>query len=457
MSRLSLERLTREWTSLLETTPPETTQALSALLTEHKTVLAGHFYSNMLADVEASVFLSHDEVRNRLHRSMQAWLVSIFTMDNREAIQAAIAHQHKIGEVHARVGIPVSLVLRGARHLKERFYQIVRETSTLPAEQLPAAVSHIANTIDFAMEIMSQAYSNSHERLSRAEEGYRLFAVTQNLAMEKERQRAALLDWENQMMFGHAVGLAAEQMPRIAASEFGLWFRHKGAHGFEGAAETSLILDAITRIDETLLPLFGRSDAEQRIALLRDLRDQAKGIAYHVDLLFEQNDELESGRDVLTRLLNRKFLPVVMSRQINYALKSGTTFAVLALDLDHFKMVNDRHGHAAGDLVLQQFATLLLNKSRAGDYLFRLGGEEFLMLLVDITPTNARHVAETLRKLIAAETFRLPEEGTLNITSSMGLAMFTGHPDYERLMRRADEALYKAKHNGRNQLVIASS
>src|SRR5690606_24423521 len=106
-------------------------------------------------------------------------------------------------------------------------------------------------------------------------------------------------------------------------------------------------------------------------------------------------------------------------------------------------------------LVLQQFATLLLNKSRAGDYLFRLGGEEFLIVMVDVTPTNAKYAAEKLRKLIAAETFRLPQEETIYLTCSMGLAMFTGHPDYQRLMRRADEALYQAKHGGRNQVVVA--
>src|SRR5690606_9210460 len=122
-----------------------------------------------------------------------------------------------------------------------------------------------------------------------------------------------------------------------------------------------LILDAMTRIDESLLPLFGRAEGEQKVALLRDLREQTKSIAYHLELLFDQNNELEAGRDVLTRLLNRKFLPVVMAKQINYALKTSTTFAVLCLDLDHFKRVNDQYGHEAGDLVLQQFATLLLN------------------------------------------------------------------------------------------------
>src|SRR5690606_36553400 len=147
-----------------------------------------------------------------------------------------------------------------------------------------------------------------------------LFAVTQNIATEKEKQRAALLDWENQLMFDIAMNLNGGQLPRLQGSEFGLWFRHKGAHGFEGAMETGLILDAMAKIDDALLPLFGLHKPEDalpdNLQLLRELREQSKSIAYHLDLLFEQNNELESGRDVLTRLLNRKYLSVVLNKQI---------------------------------------------------------------------------------------------------------------------------------------------
>ncbi|WVM88101.1 hypothetical protein UMZ34_17625 [Halopseudomonas pachastrellae] len=74
---------------------------------------------------------------------------------------------------------------------------------------------------------MSHAYSAAHDRNSRNEEAYRLFSVTQNIAAEKETQRAALFDWENQLMFDQAVGQPGAHLPRILASEFGLWFRHK--------------------------------------------------------------------------------------------------------------------------------------------------------------------------------------------------------------------------------------
>ena len=128
---------------------------------------------------------------------------------------------------------------------------------------------------------------------------------------------------------------------------------------------------------------------------------------------------------------------------------------MLALDIDHFKRINDGYGHEAGDRVLQQLAALLVNNSRAGDYLFRLGGEEFLMLLVDTGLNGARRAAEKLRASVEREVFRLPQEQTLSVTMSIGLACFDGHPDYQQMMRRADEALYKAKEGGRNQVVQA--
>src|SRR5690606_40399904 len=125
------------------------------------------------------------------------------------------------------------------------------------------------------------AYSTSHDRGSRAEESYRLFAGAQNIASEKEEQRAALLDWENEMMFDVATHLTADQLPRLGASEFGLWFRHKGAHGFEGAAETGLILDSMARIDDVRLQMFSlrRADAPERgiLPLLRELRENTRG------------------------------------------------------------------------------------------------------------------------------------------------------------------------------------
>ena len=452
MTQISTAQLIKEWQALLDNTAEPIYLCAQQLAQQHAPELAQSFYAHMLEDPSAAQFLSNEQVQNRLSGSMQNWIITLFSLTANDDLRPVIAQQKHIGDVHARIDIPVHLVLRGARVLKETVARL------LDGHVLHnACLSFTSALIDMAMEVMSQAYSASNDKNSRAEESYRLFSIAQNSAHEKERQRAALLDWENQVIFDIAMGLQFSQLNTLAASEFGLWFRHKGAHAFEGADETGLISNSIDKIDTVILPMFKlvQGQPEQQQQLLRNLHEQARSLAYHLETLFNQVSELESGRDVLTHLLNRKFLPVVMNKEINYARQHQRYFCVLVIDVDHFKNINDSHGHEVGDSVLQQLAALLSNSCRSGDYVFRLGGEEFLMLLVDITASKAAKVAEKLRLWVEKEEFRLPRGLTLNITISIGLAQYTGHPDPQKLLNRADDALYIAKGQGRNRVVIA--
>jgi len=460
MSKISPEQLAQEWAALLQRFSPEVGAYLEQIAIRHCEELANHFYEQMLMDAAASQYLTHEQVRQRLNPSMQRWIVGLFSAHDAEAALPMVAQQVRIGEVHARIDVPMHLVLRGARALKTRLSRLVHADPALDTARKSQTTRLGFDLIDMAMEVMSQAYASSHDRNARAEEAYRLFSVAQNVGAEREKQRAALLDWENQLMFEQAVNLAGAQLPRLGTSEFGLWFRHKGAHAFQGTSETQSILDTIDTIDDVLLPMFTLGDSQlqtERVQRLRDLREHTRSIAFHLDTLFEQHNELESGRDVLTRLLNRKFLPVVLGKEVALARKRNVSFAVLALDIDHFKQVNDSHGHEAGDMVLQQFAAILSNCSRAGDYIFRLGGEEFLMLLVDLELDSAQRIAEKLRKQVAQESFRLPRDQSMQLSVSIGLAMHNGHPDYQHTIRLADEALYRAKHQGRNCVVAAQT
>jgi len=460
MPRFSPEHLCSEWVAINQGFSDDIRQVVITLSDHHSATLSEHFYREMLAHPGASQFLSNDEVQNRLDQSMQRWVSGLFAPANEEDVLRLIAEQRKIGEVHARIDIPVHLVLRGARCLKNRFNHLLHQATELPGDTRYAAMRLASDTIDLAMEIMGHAYSVSHDRNSRAEEAYRLFAITQNIANEKDQQRAALFDWENQLMFSQAIGTLPGELPRIQGSDFGLWFRHKGIHAFEGSSEATAIIDIMEEIDDTLLPLFGSSkhvNGDSTVNLLRDLRDRVKSIRFHLGNLFERNNELEAGRDVLTRLLNRKFLPVVLGKQISQARTQKTSFAVLAIDIDYFKQVNDSHGHQAGDHVLQQLALILVNNSRSGDYLFRLGGEEFLLIAVDMDAKRAGTMAEKLRKSVEQETFLLPDGKELRTTISVGTACFEGHPDYQLLVRRADDALYQAKRLGRNRVVVATA
>ncbi|MGE8396304.1 MAG: GGDEF domain-containing protein, partial [Comamonas sp.] len=208
-------------------------------------------------------------------------------------------------------------------------------------------------------------------------------------------------------------------------------------------------------IDQQLLPALMQAKGSDITGPLLQLREHARHIAMSLETLFTHNSELDAGRDVLTQLLNRKFLPVVLSKEVQYARQSASAFSVLTVDIDHFKHINDRYGHEGGDMVLQQVACVLNKNIRGGDYLFRLGGEEFLMLLVDTPAVGAANVAEKLRAQIAREAFHLPGNQTSKITISVGVATFDGHPDYQRILRHSDKALYAAKARGRNCVVSA--
>lgn len=441
-------QLINDWQQLI-TQQQAQLQQLAPRVRRHSTELAAVFYQQMLTDPAASQFLSHEQVKTRLNASMAQWLVQL--TDDRD-LAATLAQQVRIGEVHARVNVPVHVVLRGARCLKNHFALLHAEE---PALQDGCRLFN--QLVDMAMEVMSQAYAHSHDRSARNEEAYRLFSVSQNLAAERDRQKAALLDWENHLMFECTMGVTATQLPRLCSAEFGLWYRHKGAHAFQGSPESVLILDTMTQIDETVLPLLKRHPEQPELYLqhLKELRDLTKTIRYQLESLFDQNSELEAGKDVMTRLLNRKFLPAVLAREVQYARQQQSQFALLALDIDHFKQINDSFGHEAGDSVLQQLAVLMTNSCRGGDFLFRLGGEEFLLVLVDVTAASALQVAEKLRQLVANEVFLLSGGRNLQVTVSIGLAVHDGHPDYQLTMRQADEALYQAKHQGRNQVVVA--
>lgn len=458
MHQISLEQLACEWRSLQDSVALPVRECVQHLAFAHQRSLATYFYEEMLGDATASVMLTHEQVRVRLHQSMCQWVAEVFSDGSPEQLAQRVARQVKIGEVHARIDVSVHLVLRGASSLKRGLRALLAEQLADDLALQLQAASYAAAVIDTAMAVMSQAYSSSHDRGARAQEAYRLHAVAQDMSAERERQRAAVLAWENQLMFDRAMGLAAAQLPRIGASEFGLWFRHKGAHTFRGAIETTLILDTMDVIDDRLLPSLDQvTDAEGRVQQWRAMRERAQEIAFHLDALFEQNRELDAGRDVLTRLLNRKFLPVVLRKEIHYSRERKANFAVLSLDVDHFKQINDRYGHEAGDMVLKQLADVLSDACRGGDYTFRLGGEEFLLLLVDIDAPRAQAFAERLRVLVEQEAFRLPDNAFVHVTVSMGLAMHNGHPDYEYTLRQSDQALYAAKNAGRNRVESAGA
>ncbi len=166
--------------------------------------------------------------------------------------------------------------------------------------------------------------------------------------------------------------------------------------------------------------------------------------------LFDEVSRHEVGMDVLTRLLNRRFLPTIFKREITHATRAGTPLSALLIDVDKFKQINDTWGHNTGDEILRKVAGAFYDNVRTCDYVFRYGGDEFLIVLTEITEADALRIAERIRKRVEKIKVSSPTGEAISLSLSIGAAMFNGHPDYERLIQAADEALYGAKRRGRN-------
>ena len=160
--------------------------------------------------------------------------------------------------------------------------------------------------------------------------------------------------------------------------------------------------------------------------------------------------------DDLTGLLNRRAMLDRMQLEQRRSLRSGSPLLIAQLDIDHFKAVNDTHGHAAGDLVLQSFADTVRRNVRDTDVLARWGGEEFVLLLCDTPAADAVALMERLRQAVQAMQVPVPQgDGPITVTVSIGLARHTPADPLAGTLERADRALYAAKAGGRNRVVPA--
>ena len=166
--------------------------------------------------------------------------------------------------------------------------------------------------------------------------------------------------------------------------------------------------------------------------------------------------------DPLTGLYNRRYALPHLARVARRAEETGKPFSVMMLDLDRFKTVNDRHGHAAGDAVLKEIARRLKDNLRAEDLVARIGGEEFLVVMPDTGLPEAHAAAERLRRVTEARPVRLPgQDDDIHVTLSVGLSVSranrTPSSRAREVFERADRALMGAKVGGRNQVTIARS
>lgn len=218
-----------------------------------------------------------------------------------------------------------------------------------------------------------------------------------------------------------------------------------------GAQERIRAADTATNMESIRTMLLSEVEhiIENNRELTRELRASRK-------IMREQHDRLDTFRiaarvDPLTGVGNRGAFDESLKQLTAKAEKSGVPLSLLMIDIDHFKLINDEHGHQVGDRALAGVARLLKSRVRGRDIVTRYGGEEFAIFLCDTPMQNALNVAEDIRS--RAESTRITIDTLrLNLTLSIGVSQFVPGMKPSALVRFADEALYRAKHEGRNRI-----
>jgi len=167
---------------------------------------------------------------------------------------------------------------------------------------------------------------------------------------------------------------------------------------------------------------------------------------------FQQQLRESAIRDPLTQAYNKRFFNEQLEKDFSHAQRHRLPLSLIMLDVDHFKSINDTHGHPAGDHVLQRLAATIMASLRTEDAFSRVGGEEFAVIMRDCTEPEAMQLAERLRRLVASTQFVYGGK-TLPVTISLGVSSFdpARHPRITELVEEADRCLYEAKRRGRNR------
>jgi len=178
---------------------------------------------------------------------------------------------------------------------------------------------------------------------------------------------------------------------------------------------------------------------------------------YHdyLDEVFQRQMYESALRDGLTKVFNKKYFTDYLEKEFAFASRHGSPLALIFLDIDYFKRINDTHGHPAGDFVLSELSQLMATLVRTEDVLARFGGEEFTVLCRGTDLDGAKTVAERLRRTVEAHTFSFGAK-TIPVTISLGIAAIpdTAIVDHAQFLAASDKALYEAKRTGRNRVCL---
>jgi diguanylate cyclase (GGDEF)-like protein len=470
-------------------------RALHPQLERARAEIINEFYAHLLSFEETSALLGDEETLMRLKRKQSAYLERL-TAGEYDA--RYVRERLGVGIVHNSIGLEPKWYLSGYNaylgllftrlwevrggtdrstleamlallklvfldiglvtdtYIRERQKTIARKTSQLVAlSQVMAAVTSSLSLRQVLEEVMQRAVELTGSRAScvalyDAAEGRFKDWVTRGLSEHFVRNMAFRPGGLADEAFSSGAYILSNDLPGM---------RHRLSNLARGEGIRSFICLPLRFQAQKVGVLYVYRDdrddfCRDELELLTTFAHCACGAISNARLYAQMTDLART--DPLTGIANRRSFDERLGIEITRGERYRRPFAVLVVDLDHFKRVNDTYGHQAGDEALRRLAAVLRDRGRAGiDVAARLGGEEFAVLLPETATDGARDMAERIRTEVERSTIR-PENGVaFGVTVSVGAACYPDHADSAAaLMRAADQALYAAKRLGRNRTVV---
>jgi len=396
------------------------------------------YYVLLLEQKETAKFLTNDLVQTRLQSSLSEWMQQVLSPKDHEELAELLKRHHQIGEVHARINVNMSLVSEAMMVLKNSLHDGLMAQPN-PKPQL---LLLIQNIMDSALISINGAYFNDHEQMSHQSHILYNHLSSMDFALEIQQMRTLLHKWLSKSLINN-------QFDSVENSDFALWTRHKLPLAVHDISTVERIENLVNTLQEVTLNSDINSSAttDRLTQIINDLSWNLEELSKH---LINSSEK----KDPLTSVYNRRFLDTILLQETMRAQKMQKNYSIVMLDVDHFKSINDKHGHDVGDDVLAKLGETINHNIRVSDFAFRFGGEEFLILLTECSAQKALQITKNIKQAIQDIVFCGALNLDFTITFSAGIAEFDGQPDYEHTIKKADQSMYQSKENGRDRITI---
>jgi diguanylate cyclase len=438
----------------------ESLRKLYASSVDHADEIAKTYFDVLYNTKEGKSILSKDLINNELIPKLSEWIPSLFEIKiTKKEIYDFINLQLAVGKKYIKLNIPSHLLNLGARIIKHEICKkVIDENYT--AKDARDTYTQIIMLIDLCLSISYEAYLEDKILNERSSQELQTHVLGSELAEKCQYMLAKLHEWHalflNSLLTKNKSNF--ESLLPVKDTEFSIWLSEKATVFFNYTEEIETLNNEIDEIEVLLQNNLNLNhDNPDFITIIDDINNKIQKMTSLFTTLTEHAHSLDSGKDPLTKLYNRRYLDVILSKETQLAINKQQEFFILMVDIDKFKTINDAFGQFTGDRLIEKVANNLHGSVRTNDYVFRYGGDKFLLLLVDTTLERAKALADRLID-DAKNTVITTEDGIrINVSLSVGISESNNSENYKNIISLADKALFEAKANGSGCYSVASS